>query len=463
MHIRITVILFGLLYAVVCSAQGRLFHVPGEAIVKFAPAECESLRGRLNLSGSDVPSSLVALFPGLKRMYRLLRDEFVSEELAAILAQCVYRVVYDNRPSADALYLEREAKYFETIRQRFASLGGLVERNGVGKTTQGTPASPDDPFLPQQWHIYAIGAHHLWGKGIVGSRSDGLTYVAMDTGGEEDHPDLVANIDQLRSRSFVAEEPTPFPDRANHGVRGIGTACAVGNNAIGISGVAQRCNVLVLKVGGVAYGRSYISHDAVLSAYYHLLNNVPGVLVVNNSFVVAYSKLLEEVIDAGRNRMIVFAAAGNDAGPGNPGYVVQYPGGLAERLSNVICVAATTETNEFVWYSNREPLVTTIAAPGIFIFATAGPDGYGMWGGASAAAYVASGTGYLWISALMERRVSINADIITRVKQFMREGGRIYSALGRIPALDAWYGWVLLEQSVSAPPLPAWPPRRRQP
>ena len=340
-------------------------------------------------------------------------------------------------------------------------------------THAAVPNEVNDPLRPQQGYLDEIGVPKLWNSGIIGSSRPDLTFVVLDNGTSL-HPDLLHNMDTARSVSFV-ENRDPFSDRGNHGTKVAGVACGVGNNAMGITGVAQRCNILVMKVGEVVEypdGRkeNTVSEGAVMTAFYSLLTNVPGVLVVNASIIAdglvdsTGMGVLGRVIEAGKDRMIVFAAAGNDTQPGsNYSYRVRYPCGLAKMLPNVVCVTSFGRNHDFEWYANHDPIITTVAAPTVLL-TTSADGGYGLFGGTSASTPVAAGVGYLWLSGLMDKGVRVDANVITRIKQAMRDGGRSNPALGIIPELDAWGGWELLrewfELDAPSPSPPQFGPRR---
>ena len=113
--------------------------------------------------------------------------------------------------------------------------------------------------------IHASGA---WD--ITLGRSN-IVIAILDDGVQLDHPDLAANIfvntseaaglagedddgngfiDDLHGWNFFAQDKNPGPVHAqdNHGTALAGLVASVGDNGIGISGAAPRCQVLPLKM-----------------------------------------------------------------------------------------------------------------------------------------------------------------------------------------------------------------------
>ena len=424
-------------------------YIPGRAIIKLSPEVCDTLDPRKYLfSFSELPSAMRQALPfGVFYMERLLHEPIKSAEAWETREDCKFKLTYQELAIIpNASVLAAEERNFQEIKRAVGKSGIRIWRNRIGTIQQASPL-PNDPLVSDQWDREAMNIPKLWAKGIIGSRSTRVTMVFMDTGTRL-HADLVANLNQVASKSFYGGS-NPFQDEISHGTRAIG-ACAVGNNGLGISGVAWECNAVMLRVGATGYTASrtpfaFIDEASVLSAFAHILNSFPGVVVVNCSFVVnGISELLEEVITAGKERMLVFAAVGND---GND-FQVRWPACLASKLDNVIGVGSLDPSGEISSFSNRVPGCTTVLAPGRRVLSIKDSSDYANWDGTSAASPNAAVAGSLWVTALDQRGVTVNLAIFKRIKAAISEGSRKVEGF---PRLDAWEVWQKLETLVPAP------------
>jgi subtilisin family serine protease len=124
-----------------------------------------------------------------------------------------------------------------------------------------TYALPNDPYLQDQWHLLNLGqlvsnpdqqeilatpgqdinVVGAWELGYTGS---GVVVAVVDTGTELDHPDLAANIDL----DAVFNAITGTSDQGNlqdpHGTAVAGLIGAVGDNGVGMTGVAYNSTLV---------------------------------------------------------------------------------------------------------------------------------------------------------------------------------------------------------------------------
>ena len=435
-------------------------YIPGRVIVKLSPETCDTLdANKYSFSFAELPLVMRQNLPfGIYSMERLLQEPIKSAEAWETREDCKFKLMYQELsliPSASHLVAEEQT--FREIKRMAGRSGIRIWRNQIGTVQQASPL-PNDPLVSDQWHLEAMNVPKLWynGKGgITGSRSSRVTMVFMDTGTRL-HADLVTNLNQAASKSFYGGS-NPFQDEISHGTRTMG-ACAVGNNGLGISGVAWECNAVMLRVGTTGYTASrtpyaYIDEAAVLAAFAHILNSIPGTVVVNCSFVVnGISELLGEVIMAGRERMIVFAAVGNDGSDS----VTRWPACLAERLDNVIGVGSIDPSGEISSFSNKVVGCTTTLAPGRKVLSIKDSADYANWDGTSAASPNAAVAGYLWVTALDQRGVTINSAVFKKIKTAVAGGSRRVEGF---PRLDAWEVWQKLETDL----VPVPTPTNRQP
>jgi len=105
---------------------------------------------------------------------------------------------------------------------------------------------PNDPFYPDLWGMDRINAPAVWDLNIDCSS---VVVAVIDSGIDYTHPDLAANIwvnpnpgqsgfaNDIRGWNFVSDNNNVMDDNG-HGTHVAGTIGAVGNNGIGVSGVA---------------------------------------------------------------------------------------------------------------------------------------------------------------------------------------------------------------------------------
>lgn len=224
-----------------------------------------------------------------------------------------------------------------------------------------------------------IDATEAWDK-TTGSHS---TIVAViDTGVDYTHPDLAANIwtnegeipgngrdddgngyiDDIHGYDFVNRDGDPMDDHF-HGTHVAGTIGAVGNNGIGITGVAWQVQIMALKFLD-AQGGGYTS-DAISALNYAVAN---GAVASNNSWGGgSHSAAFEQALkNAAAKNHIFVAAAGNDGW--NNDIDAFYPSGY--NVNNIIAVAATDNRDELAWFSNYGVKSVDLAAPGANIYST---------------------------------------------------------------------------------------------
>ncbi len=270
-------------------------------------------------------------------------------------------------------------------------------------------ATPNDPSYASQWALENgadadIDASQAWNYGT----SSNVVVAVIDTGVDYNHVDLVSNIwtnsrevagngidddrngyvDDLRGWNFVANNNNPMDDNG-HGTHVAGTIGAVGNNGIGVSGIAWSAKIMALKFMD-ASGSGDLS-DAVAAIDYARVN---GAKIINASWGSGdFSSVLQSAISRFQSVGGIFvAAAGNESA--NNAQVASYPANYA--LSNVISVAASSSNDTLASFSNYGTNVD-IAAPGVSILSTVPGNRYDRYSGTSMATpHVAGAFALLW-------------------------------------------------------------------
>ena len=108
---------------------------------------------------------------------------------------------------------------------------------------------------------------------------------------------------------------TRTPTTLSHGTHTAGTMAAVGNNGIGITGVAWQARIMALKFLGPGGGTSAGAIACIDYVVYEKVNHGVNVVAINNSWGGgAYNSLLRDAINAAGAASIVFVAAAGNGG-----------------------------------------------------------------------------------------------------------------------------------------------------
>nr|MCU0253821.1 S8 family serine peptidase [Acidobacteriota bacterium] len=270
-------------------------------------------------------------------------------------------------------------------------------------------AEPDDPFFPYQWSLDNTGqeggtpgadirAKEAWD---VTTGSVEVAVGVIDTGVDYDHPDLAANIwtnppecdgdgtdddgngfaDDCHGIDARAWRGDP-KDEDGHGTHVAGIIGAVGNNGLGIAGVAWRVTIVPCRFIGPEGGLA--SHAVECLDYLARLKDRGLRLVAtSNSWGGgAYSQALADAIAAHRDRGILFvAAAANDVHDSDE-YPL-FPASLP--LDNVVAVAAATGRGGLAAFTREGRRSVDLAAPGEHIASTLPQGAYAYLSGTSMA------------------------------------------------------------------------------
>ncbi|MGH3052557.1 MAG: S8 family serine peptidase, partial [Gaiellaceae bacterium] len=245
-------------------------------------------------------------------------------------------------------------------------------------------ATPNDPRFPQLWGLHQlsdadIDAPEAWD---VTTGSASIVVAVVDSGVAYNHPDLAPNIwtnddppgggdndgngyvDDTHGWDFFDADAQPL-DFTGHGTHVAGTIGAQGNDATGVVGVNWDVSVMALRAGD-SYGLDLAS---IASAFHYAAAN--GARIVNGSFGgPSASSTVRAMIAMHPNVLFVFAAGNDGLNLGSSGsYPCEehLPPPTGAGLANVICVAATSETDSIAAFSNRGAASVHLAAPGVGI------------------------------------------------------------------------------------------------
>jgi subtilisin family serine protease len=252
----------------------------------------------------------------------------------------------------------------------FPKLWGLQNTGQTVNSTTGTSGA-DTKFV-QAW-------------GMARPSQTEVVVAVIDTGVDIGHPDLAANIwtnsreiagngvdddrngrvDDMHGYDFASSSPA-MSDSGEHGTHVAGTIAASGLNGTGIIGVQFKAKVLPLKVSTDGESLSTAAVLAAIDYTIDLKERGVNIVAVNASYGGSSSSTSERsAIEALRDAGIVMcAAAGNDGA--NNDTTASYPANYP--TTNIISVAATTQTNQLANFSNYGATTVDIGAPGTNIY-----------------------------------------------------------------------------------------------
>ena len=242
------------------------------------------------------------------------------------------------------------------------------------------------------------------GWDIRNSAGDVIVAV-IDTGIRHTHQDLAANmwrnpneipgngidddgngyVDDVYGCNAYSRTGNPMDDNG-HGSHCSGTIGGVGNNGIGVTGVAWRVKLMACKF--LSATGSGTDSDAVSCIDYA---RAKGAKVLSCSWGGGGAGAsLSAAIDRARAAgVIMVAAAGNDGSNNDsmPSYPASYP------QDNIVAVAATTRTDGLAYFSNYGSSSVDIAAPGDEVYSTvsSSDSAYATYSGTSMATPHVSG------------------------------------------------------------------------
>jgi PKD repeat protein len=275
----------------------------------------------------------------------------------------------------------------------------------------------------------------------VQNSANSIVVAVVDTGVRYTHEDLAANMwvnpaDGSHGTNALAGTTDPNDDHG-HGTHVAGTLGAVGNNELGVVGVAWRLQIMACKFLD-SQGNGSLS-DAIACIDYARTH---GAKIINASWgsTTFTSQGLHDAIASARNAGIIFVGAAGNAGA-NDDVTPLFP--ACYDLDNILSVAATTRTDDLATFSNYGPTNVDLGAPGAAIFSTgiASDSDYSYLDGSSfAAAHVSGACAVVWAHFPTDNyqqvinRVLSGVDPLPSLAGKCRTGGRLNlaKALGTV-------------------------------
>lgn len=303
-----------------------------------------------------------------------------------------------------------------------SSLGKKGRSAELGKPVV-SKAKPDkevevllnDPAISSGWGLKMTDSGRAW-RISQGSRD--ITVCVIDTGADIHHPDLMKNLwvnkgetgldDKGRNKASngIDDDKNGFKDDVHgwnfvhnnnnlkddhgHGTHIAGIIGAEGGNGIGISGVAPKVSLMILKY-----------YDAKGSDVNNLVNTVKAIdyavnmdcnIINYSGGGIAPSNEEKMAIERANKKGILFvAAAGNERS--NSDIRKYYPADYG--LPNILSVTAIDRFQNVLPSSNYGEQTVDVAAPGNDIISTLPNGQYGFMTGTSQATAFATGVAAL--------------------------------------------------------------------
>ena len=243
-------------------------------------------------------------------------------------------------------------------------------------------ALPDDPYRPDQWHLENDGQSGAPGTDINAEAAweyttgAGQLIAIIDSGVDAGHPDLNA----ISGTDVIDNDDDSYPDDGNaHGTACAGLAAGVGNNGIGITGVAYDAEVYGIRfIGSNSSSAFYQAFTEAVDAGSTVLSNSWGTSSACDGYSLpaSYNNAIlyaEEEGRGGLGTVVVFAAGNDNCDASGDGFL---------SFETVVGVAALGSDDDRESYSSFGTVVD-IAAPsgGLVTTDISGEPGYGSFNG----------------------------------------------------------------------------------
>jgi len=300
-------------------------------------------------------------------------------------------------------------------------------------------ATPNDPYFGRLYGMNKISAPQAWDK-FTGSSS--VIVGLIDSGIDYNHTDLRGNmwinpgevagngvdddsngyIDDVYGWDFINNDNDPMDDNG-HGTHCAGTIAGVGNNGIGVAGVAWQGKLAALKIAN-SKGSLNVS-NAIKALNYA---NTKGFPITSNSWGgPSYSQSLKDTINASTSLFI--AAAGNNGQLDNdiaPTYPASY------NCDNIISVAATDSNDNLPIFSHYGKTSVDLSSPGADIWSCSPGNSYKYLSGTSMATPFVAGAAALLKGYKpnlsrddIKNRILKTIDLIPALADKVASGGRL--------------------------------------
>ena len=395
LFLGLTTLLAGSAY---CEGPQKNF-MKGEAVISQRPS------GRAAATSRALPAN--GIEKSLERVYRGSFDSLRRRRLSQYAAKVELERGLVSNDSASAVRFHKGIDPCKrpVIRRLLRSNPSLT-CDPNWEVTINQSLTPNDTFYSDLYALGSVGAGRIRAPSAwnITTGSSGVVVAVIDTGVDYTHPDLAGNmwvnpneiagdsidndgngyVDDIYGIDARNGDSNPMDDHY-HGTHCAGTIGAVGNNGVGIVGVAWNVKIIACKFLS-ASGSGSIAGAIQCLDYLTNLKNIAGIPIAatSNSWgsAGASSSSLVAAVQRSRDADIVFvAAAGNDGS--NNDIVAVSPSNISS--SNVIAVAAIDYYGDLASFSNYGATTVDIGAPGVDIYSTSPGNTYRYLSGTSMA------------------------------------------------------------------------------
>jgi subtilisin family serine protease len=365
-------------------------HVAGEVLVRVFP------NADRNAVAAAVGGSIVSEIRQLDVLRLRIGGRSVVDAIKTLQA----------RP--DVLYAE--PNYTAQIPELGQQPSAQPSRGLPSLSQPGAMAVPNDPAYPHKlWGLVKINAETAWAT-TTGSST--VVVAVLDTGVDAAHPDLAGKL--LTGVNCLTGTCTPggAGDVQGHGTHVAGTAAAIGNDGVGVVGVAFNpvTQILPVKVLGDDGRGTFAGIAAGIIWATDFVGEMGRKGVLNMSLGgFGYSQVMQDAM-AHANRtgnVLVVVSMGNDF----KRHSVIYPAGLTGAMA----VGATDGNDNKVDFSSTG-LHISVAAPGQSVYSSIPGGRWAYKSGTSMASPHVAGLAALvwsvfptWNSYQVRRKIEITA------------------------------------------------------
>ncbi|PZD96768.1 peptidase S8 [Paenibacillus sambharensis] len=272
--------------------------------------------------------------------------------------------------------------------------------------------SYNDPYVSSQWGLSAIKAPLAMDL-VSPSALSGVTIAVVDTGVARTHSDLAGSI--VAGYDFVNRDSDANDDQG-HGTHVAGIAAGIGNNRIGIAGVASGAKIMPIKVLNASGSGTSMN---IVSGMRYAADRGADVLNLSLGSASSCSSAYQDAINYVRGKGAVVVVAS-----GNSNTAVGSPANCAGTIS-VGSIDSSLTRSSFSNYGST----LDVTAPGGAIYSTYLSNSYRSLSGTSMAAPHVAGVAALMLAA----NSSLTPD---RVEALLRQSATDAGASG----YDSYYG-----------------------
>lgn len=326
-------------------------YVPGDVLVKFKSTTSSQVKANtVSALGNSVHANL---YKGLSHL-KLSAGQSVESAVAA----------YNANPNVE--YAQPNYIYHIAAMPNDTNYGQQWAFKNTGQTI--TPIAPassvpyptNNPGTIGDDMNMALAWDHV-------TDCSSVVVAVIDTGVNYNHQDLAANMWNGGSTypnhgyNFTSEGATNDPmDLNGHGTHVTGIIGAVGNNALGSTGVCWKANIMAVRVMD-ATGHGTTAN--IISGINFAVTNGAKVINMSLSGGSAFDQLYSDAItNAQSSDVVVVTAASNDGLDNDVTGNANYPCNFTNP--NLICVAALDQSYALATFSNWGSTSVDVGAPG---------------------------------------------------------------------------------------------------